>query len=91
MPRFEFDVRKSTVNRSKHGIDFEEAQVLWDDPRVLEIRARTTGEARFLVVGLIADRHWSAIITYRQDRVRIISVRRARPEEVALYEDEDLG
>lgn len=91
MSRFEFDPRKSAHNRSKHGIDFEEAQVLWDDPRMLEIRARTTGEARFLVVGTIAERHWSAIITYRRDRVRIISVRRARPEEVALYEEEDLG
>jgi len=91
MPGFEYDPQKSVLNRSKHGIDFEEAQALWDDPRVLEIRARTTGESRFLVVGQIGERHWSAIITYRRDRVRIISVRRSRPEEVELYEDEDLG
>jgi uncharacterized protein len=91
MPDFEYDAEKSVINRSKHGIDFDEAQALWDDPRVLELQARTSGEPRFLVVGQIAERHWSAIITYRRDRVRIISVRRARPEEVALYEDEDLG
>jgi uncharacterized protein len=58
---------------------------------VLEVQARTSGEPRFLVVGQIEERHWSAIITYRGERVRIISVRRARPEEVALYEDEDVG
>jgi uncharacterized protein len=58
---------------------------------VLEVQARTSGEPRFLVVGQIEERHWSAIITYRRERVRIISVRRARPEEVALYEDEDVG
>jgi uncharacterized DUF497 family protein len=91
MSGFEYDPQKSVLNRSKHGIDFEEAQALWDDPRVLEIQARTTSEARFLVVGKIAARHWSAIITYRRDRVRIISVRRSRPEEVELYEREDLG
>ena len=91
MSGFEYDPQKSVLNRSKHGIDFEEAQALWDDPRVLEIRARTTDEERLLVVGKIAERHWSAIITYRRDRVRIISVRRSRPEEVELYDDEGLG
>jgi uncharacterized protein len=91
VPSFEYDAQKSVNNRSKHGIDFEEAQALWGDPRMLEVKARTTGEPRYLIVGRIAERHWSAIITYRRERVRIISVRRARPEEVALYEGEDLG
>ena len=83
---FEFDPRKSAANKSKHGIDFVEAQALWDDPNVLEIPARTEDESRFLVVGRIADVHWSSVITYRQDRVRIISVRRSREEEIAFYE-----
>ena len=83
---FEFDAAKSESNRLKHGIDFVEAQDLWNDPMLLEIPAKTEDEQRFLVVGLMAGKHWSAIMTYRGSSVRLISVRRARTEEVALYE-----
>lgn len=83
---FEFDEAKSRENKAKHGIDFVEAQALWLDERLVEIPARTEDEPRFVVVGLIADKHWSAIITYRSQRVRLISVRRSRVEEVAIYE-----
>ncbi|WP_411868870.1 BrnT family toxin [Vulcanococcus limneticus] len=83
---FEFDPAKSASNRAKHGIDFLAAQALWRDPALLEIPARTSGEPRFLVIGRIQDNHWSAVITYRQQTVRLISVRRSRPEEVDLYE-----
>ena len=83
---FEFDQRKSRSNRSKRGIDFVEAQQLWEDPDLLEIPARTVDEPRFLVVGMIGSDHWSGIVTYRSDRIRIISVRRSRDEEIALYE-----
>ena len=83
---FEFNTSKSESNRLKHGIDFVDAQALWDDPMLLEIPARTDDEPRYLVVGLINGRHWSAVITYREANIRLISVRRARAEEVALYE-----
>lgn len=83
---FEFDDSKSRSNKSKHGIDFEEAQLLWLDDMLIEIPARTSDEPRFLVIGRIRGIHWSAVITYRDDRVRIISVRRARIEEVEIYE-----
>jgi len=83
---FGFDPKKSASNRAKHGIDFIEAQALWDDPNLTEIPARVTGERRFLVVGKIAEKHWSGIITYRDDGIRIISVRRSRAEEIDLYE-----
>jgi uncharacterized protein len=86
MYSFEFDPAKTESNRSKHGIDFVEAQGLWDDPMLLEIPAKTEDEPRYLVVGLIDGRHWSAVIAYREANVRLISVRRARVEEVALYE-----
>ncbi len=86
MWRFEFDERKSRSNFDKHGIDFIQAQALWKDPDLLEIPARTVGEPRFLVIGRIAEKHWSAVITYREGRVRLISVRRSRTEEVRLYE-----
>ena len=83
---FEFDEAKSDANKAKHGIDFIEAQALWLDEVLLEIPARTEDEPRSLVIGMIGDGHWSAVITYREERIRLISVRRARAEEVALYE-----
>ena len=86
MISFEFDAAKSESNRTKHGIDFIEAQALWSDPMLLEIPAKTDDEPRYLVIGLIEEKHWSAVITYRGENIRLISVRRARTEEVVLYE-----
>jgi len=86
MAAFEFDPQKSEANRKKHGIDFAEAQSLWNDPNLMEVPARTTDEPRYLVVGKIGEKHWSGIITFRGDRIRIISVRRSRAEEVEIYE-----
>ena len=83
---FEFDEPKSQANLSRHGIDFVDAQALWNDPRLLEIPAKTEDEPRYLVIGLINDKHWSAVLTYRGANIRLISVRRSRTEEVALYE-----
>jgi len=83
---FEFDPIKSKTNKNKHGIDFIEAQELWSDADLLEIPARTTDEQRFLVVGKIGGKHWAGIVTYRNENIRIISVRRARNEEIELYE-----
>ena len=83
---FEFDAGKSERNRMKHGIDFNEAQALWDDPDLIEIPVKTSDEPRFLVVGMISGKHWSGVITYRSGKIRIISVRRSRKEEVDIYE-----
>ena len=83
---FEFDPAKSRKNRDKHGIDFEAAQALWRDPDAIEIPARTTDEPRSLTIGRIDGTHWSAVSTPREDRTRIISVRRARDEEIRFYE-----
>lgn len=85
---FEFDKRKSERNKKKHGIDFVEAQLLWEDSDLIEIPARTEDEPRFLVIGKIQEKHWSGIITYRKHRIRIISVRRSRREEIEIYESE---
>ena len=84
--QFEFDGRKSQSNKRKHGIDFVEAQVLWDDPDLIEIPAQTADEVRTLVIGKIKGAHWSAIITWRAEKIRIIAVRRSRREEVEVYE-----
>lgn len=83
---FEFDHRKSSANKNKHGIDFDEAQILWDDPDILEVPLKAEDEPRNMVIGKIAGYHWSAIITYRKIKIRIISARRARKEEVEAYE-----
>ena len=84
--KFEFDPAKSAANREKHGIDFVQAQAIWGDTDYIEIPLRTADEARFMVVGMIEGTAWSGIITYRDESIRIISVRRSRKEEIALYE-----
>jgi len=86
MNMFEFDGEKSQANLHKHGIDFHDAQALWQDQDLLEIQAKSDDEPRYLVIGLIGDKHWSAVITYRGEKIRIISVRRSRKSEVELYE-----
>jgi uncharacterized protein len=86
--KFEFDPQKSDSNKKKHGIDFYEAQALWGDPDLLEIPVQTIDEPRYLVIGAIGGKHWSGVITYRDDKVRIISVRRSRKEEIEIYESE---
>lgn len=83
---FEYDRDKSAGNKRKHGINFEEAQALWDDPDFVEIPAKTNDEKRALVIGQIGGKHWAAVITERGENIRLISVRRARKEEVAIYE-----
>lgn len=86
MRDFEYDNKKSTSNLKKHCIDFVEAQELWVDPELIELQVKSEDEPRFLVIGIIAKKHWTAVITYRGSTIRIISVRRSRKKEVELYE-----
>ena len=86
MIKFSFDKKKSQSNLSKHGIDFFDAQQIWDDFNLLEIPAKTKDEIRHLIIGKIGEKHWSGVITYRDKEIRIISVRRSRKEEIILYE-----
>ena len=83
---FEFDPAKSKRNRLKHGIDFVDAQEIWEDDNLIASVTDFEGEVRFTVIGVVNSRHWAAFITYRNTAVRIISVRRARRQEVAEYE-----
>ena len=87
---FEYDENKSQTNKLKHGIDFDEAQALWNDPERLEIPAQCTDEPRYMIIGVLNKQHWSAIVTYRDQNIRLISVRSARKEEVKLYESIEL-
>jgi len=85
--KFDFDPKKSEANQTKHGIDFVDAQMLWDDPDRLQVGARTQGEPRLMLIGRIRDKHWSAVFTIRGDITRIIPVRRSRAKEVEKYEE----
>ena len=86
MTDFEYDENKSQSNLAKHRIDFVEAQKLWNDSSLLEIPARTQDEQRFLIIAKIDNKHWSGVITYREQNIRIVSVRRSHTEEINLYE-----
>jgi len=86
MIEFEFDEKKSILNEEKHGIDFIEAQRLWEDVDRIEIPAKYLDENRYLLVGTIKKKHWSAIFTYRKTKIRLISVRRSRKNEKEIYE-----
>ena len=83
---FEFDPGKSLRNQEKHGINFVQGQKLWEDPKLITLKAKLESEARTLNIGKIGDRLWTAIATYRGENIRIISIRRARENEKALYQ-----
>jgi uncharacterized DUF497 family protein len=82
---FEYDSKKSLLNKEKHGIDFVEAQNIWGDPECVMIPARTKNESRYLIIGIYNDKIWSAIFTIRNKKIRIISVRRSRKNEEEIY------
>ncbi len=84
--KFEYDPNKSRSNKEKHGIDFDEIQALWKDVERLEIPAKNLDEPRYLIIGVIEKKHWSVVVTYREDNIRLISARRSRIEEVEIYE-----
>ena len=86
MLSFGFDAAKSQANLTKHGIDFIQAQRIWDDPDFVEVNAKSVDEPRALVIGRVDRKYWSAVITFRDGNIRLISARRSRQTEVALYE-----
>ncbi len=87
MHLFEFDKNKSLTNFEKHKIDFMEAQKIWTDPSMIQIKTKCESEERYLIIGIIGKKYWSAIVTYRNNNIRLISVRRSRKTEVLLYEN----
>jgi uncharacterized protein len=84
--QFEFDSQKSELDKAKHGIVFMAAQELWEDLNRVVVPARTSDEPRYLLVGRVSAKHWSAVFALRGEAVRIISVHRSRPEEIEIYE-----
>jgi uncharacterized DUF497 family protein len=88
---FEWDRAKSRSNMLKHGIDFKAAQALWPDEYRIEIQAPHYYEFRKLLFARLNGNHWAAVFTERVDAVRIISVRRARKDEVEYYEKKEFA
>jgi uncharacterized DUF497 family protein len=82
---FEYDPEKSHANNLKHGIDFDEAQMLWEDSQRIMIPARCIDEPRWLLIALVKETCWSAIYTIRDHKIRIISVRKSRKDEKEIY------
>jgi len=83
---YEYDGNKSLSNKQKHGIDFEEAKLLWNDDRMVEILTTYEDEERFINIGKINTKFYTVVTTLRRDKIRIISARRARKKEIAIYE-----
>jgi len=82
----EFDSAKSNLNLRKHGLSLEQAKQLWDVPAVV-MRARTVGEERFMIIGLLGQKLYSAIFTMRGETVRLISARRSHKKEEKIYHE----
>ena len=83
---FEFDDAKSELNKNKHGIDFVDAQRLWNDENILTMTVPFPNEMRYLNIGKISEKHWTIVTTIRANKIRIISARRSRKKEIELYE-----
>jgi uncharacterized DUF497 family protein len=86
--QFEWDENKSLANELKHGIDFHSATKLWNDEERIEIHTAFPDERRKILIGRIDEKIWACVFTLRKGTVRIISARRARKKEAALYEQE---
>ena len=89
--KFEWDPAKGAANKIKHGIGFTEAEGLWHDDNRVEIHLAYPLESRRIIIGRLKDKHWTAVFTIRGENTRIISVRRSREKEVALYDKEKIG
>ena len=82
---------KEPDKQTKHGIDFETAKSLWLDERRVEIEMAFPDEKRWALIAGGEEKIWTAIYTVRGESIRLISVRRARPKEVKLYEEKETG
>jgi len=89
--RFEWDLAKNSINRVKHGIDFETAKGLWLDENRIEIQASYPVENRHIIISKLQEKLWTAVYAMRGNTIRIISVRRSRKKEAELYEKENTG
>jgi len=88
---FEWDADKAATNRRKHGVSFEEAESVFDDPsqQVEFDQEHSDREDRWIVLGL-SSRFRLLLVAYtkRHEAIRIISARRANKTETRRYTGE---
>ena len=85
--KFEYDENKSQINKEKHGIDFIDAQNLWQDENALIVPANIIDdEVRYALISILKNKCYTAIFIIRDEIYRIISVRRCRKNEERNYE-----
>lgn len=84
---FEWDLEKEKRNKAKHGVSFAEAITIWDSVHVEveNIAHSENGEVRNATLGLIQGKIYVVIWTQRKEVIRLISVRRARPNEEKVF------
>lgn len=78
---------KAHQTKSNTALILFDAQLLWEDCDRVELAIQSEGEQRYLTIGLMHNKHWTAIITYRGSNIRLISVKRSRTDEVKIYEN----
>jgi uncharacterized DUF497 family protein len=83
---FEFDPQKSQTNKAKHGIDFDEAQALWQSENYVEYDVDSPDENRSVRIAFLHGVLWFCVFTMRSEKIRLIWVQHVRPKERELYE-----
>ena len=84
--KFEYDENKSKSNKEKHGVDFEDAKLVWEDEERTEVKTLFPAETRYLNIGKINNKLYTVVVTYRDENIRIISTRRSRKKEIGIYD-----
>lgn len=84
---FEWDVNKNKTNYENHGIDFQDAGIVFQSPYIeFEDKRKDYGETRWILYGLLGDIVVNLVYTLRKDCIRIISMRKANKRECIKYE-----
>ena len=85
--QFEWDPEKAASNSTKHGVTFEFAQRIFEDPHMLEDYQFEGGEERWKALGRVDQKILVVVYTERDAALRIISAREAEKNEQKFYLD----
>ncbi|GJM36526.1 MAG: hypothetical protein DHS20C18_55270 [Saprospiraceae bacterium] len=85
MALFEWDEKKNKTNQEKHGLSFEDAKNVFDDPHRIQYINTRGNERRFITVGKVIKFIITVVYTVRTGLLRIISARQARKSEINDY------
>lgn len=89
-PEFEWDPNKAETNFRKHGVTFAEASSVFDDPLFITLldEEHSKDEERFITIG-VSDKKRLVMVAHaeRENRIRIISARKATKHEEKFYQE----